>query len=133
LTTTAIKGRRFDNKPIGAVLVPVPFTITGFLRVLDRGNVGELTGVVRLEDVSLIDAPSRIVASASVFVPNWETETPFLLQIDEEVSDKRSYLISALLEGSDVRTGQRHKFGTTASHSWQLGSFRTDIEVRPRN
>jgi uncharacterized lipoprotein YbaY len=111
---------------------PRPVLIVGSVRVLKRGKIGVLRGVVRLEDVSLADAASRILATTSISVPMGVSQERFRLVVDPTLDPKRSYLIGAVLEGEEEATGRKRVFGTTVAHPWNPSS--TDdvaIEVRP--
>ena len=66
--------------------------INGVLRVLNRGEVGPLHGVVRLEDVSAIDAPARVLATAPVVLAGGETEMRFQLVVDRPPDARRGRL-----------------------------------------
>ena len=106
--------------------------IAGSLVVRERGQAGALHGVVRLEDVSLADAPSRILATTSISVAADVSQNSFRLMINSAPDSKHSYLIGAVLEGEEKTTGRRRVFGTTVAHPWTPGS--TDdlvVEVRP--
>jgi hypothetical protein len=105
--------------------------ILGSLRVLERGQAGALHGVVRLEDVSLADAPSRSLATTFISLAAGVSEDTFRLVVDPDPDPKRSYLVSAVLDGEEVTTGRRRVFGTTIAHPWTPNS--TDsliVEVR---
>ena len=94
--------------------------INGVLRVLNRGEVGPLHGVVRLEDVSAIDAPARVLATAPVVLAGGETEMRFQLVVDRPPDAAGAYLLSARLEGEDLRTRRRQSFGTSTAHPWRV-------------
>jgi uncharacterized lipoprotein YbaY len=113
--------------------VPEPQVITGSVRINHRGDVGPMRGVVRLEDVTTVDAPAQVLARASIFLAESDLQGHFRLEISESVDPDRSYMISAQLEGIDARTGQSRLFGTTAAHSWQPGKDRVDVELQPWN
>lgn len=108
--------------------------ISGKVRVLERGDTGALRGVVRLEDVSLADAPSRVVAMTEISMPAGVSQQWFRLVLDPAPDPKRSYLICVAVEGEEEISGQRRVFGTTVAHPWKPS--REDdlvIEVRPWN
>src|SRR5262249_59527352 len=63
-------------------LEPRPVLSVGGVRMLERNKVGALRGVVRLEDVSLADAPSRILATTSISVPADVSQERFRLVVD---------------------------------------------------
>lgn len=94
--------------------------INGVLRVLNRGEVGPLHGVVRLEDVSAIDAPARVLATAPVVLAGGETEMRFQLVVDRPPDAAGAYLLSARLEGEDLRTRRRQNLGTSTAHPWRV-------------
>jgi uncharacterized lipoprotein YbaY len=109
--------------------------IVGNVRVLERDKAGALEGVVRLEVANFADAPSRVIASTSISLTPGTEQTRFRLEIDEAPNPKGSYLVTALLEGADVRTRRKRLFGTTVAYPWHPdgASSEVSIEVRPWN
>lgn len=109
--------------------------INGTLRVFDRGEVGVLRGVVRLEDITLADAPSRIIATTPIMLERHQESGRFEIPVGTNLDSRAQYALSARLEGEHGRTGLLCVFGTVASHPWQphqptQGQL---IDVRPWN
>ena len=107
--------------------------INGTLRVFDRGEVGELSGVVRLEDVTLADAPSRIIAMSEARLDQGINSVRFNIHLDEAPDSRARYTLSARLEGEHLRTGRKFVFGTVASFPWQPDAppQHQTVDVRP--
>jgi uncharacterized lipoprotein YbaY len=107
--------------------------ISGTLRVFDRGEVGALIGVVRLEDVTLADAPSRIIAMSEVRLDQGVNSVRFDINVDAALDARARYTLSARLEGEHRRAGRQFVFGTVASFPWQPDAPPRDqtVDVRP--
>lgn len=107
--------------------------ISGILRLYDRGEVGVLSGAVRLEDVTLADAPSRIVAMTRVALNQGQDSERFQLTVDDDLDPRAQYTLSARLEGEHLRTGRRFVFGTVASFPWRPDEPPQNhlVDVRP--
>ena len=107
--------------------------ISGTLSVFDRGEVGALIGVVRLEDVTLADAPSRIIAASEVRLDQGENSVRFDINVDAVLDPRARYTLSARLEGEHQRIGRKFVFGTVASFPWQPDAPPQDqtVDVRP--
>ncbi|UWU76627.1 YbaY family lipoprotein [Bradyrhizobium huanghuaihaiense] len=93
--------------------------ITGTLRVTDRGEVGALRGIVRLEDVTLADARSRVIATGPIVLQQGEDEGRFSISIPDDIERRAQYILSARLEGEHLQTGRACVFGTVVAYPWQ--------------
>jgi uncharacterized lipoprotein YbaY len=96
-------------------------TIRGNVQLVNRAGVGPVHGVVQIEDVTVLDAPSRVLATAPISLAASQWQAPFELRLGGELDAGASYVISAKVEGTDLRTGQSRVFGTTTAHPWQPG------------
>ena len=106
--------------------------IPGRIHVLDRNKAGALRGVVRLEDVSEADAPSRVIATAALALADGVDQAQFRLTLDAEVDPKRHYALTARMEGEEKSTGHLLVFGTTAAYPWTPATpSEIAVEVRP--
>ena len=107
--------------------------IVGNVWVLERDKAGALEGAVRLEEANFADAPSRVIASTSISLAPGTEQARFRLEIDQAPNPKGSYLVTALLEGVDVRTRRTRLFGTTVAYPWHPDGTSSEvlIEVRP--
>jgi uncharacterized lipoprotein YbaY len=108
-------------------------TISGTIRISDRDQAGELRGVVRLEDVTVVDTQSRVLATTPIVMAAATSKVPFQLSIDRMPDPKGSYIITARLEGQDIRTGRTRIFGTTAAHPWRPGYDAVEVTARVWN
>lgn len=106
--------------------------IEGRIHVIDRGKAGALHGTVRLEDVSEVDAPSKVIAAAPLKLDEGVAQAPFRLAPSAAPDPRRRYLVTARLEGADKATGALLVFGTTAAYPWDPQTIsQIAIEVRP--
>jgi uncharacterized lipoprotein YbaY len=89
--------------------------IRGVIELRPPLRLEEIRGWVRLEEVSLADAPAEILAES----PLHGSATPlsFQLQLQGPADAKASYALRARLSGRD-ETGQERIFGTTERHAW---------------
>jgi uncharacterized lipoprotein YbaY len=107
--------------------------ISGTLRVFDRGEVGALSGVVRLDDVTLVDAPSRSIATSEVRLDQGVSSVRFDIDVDAVLDPRARFTLSARLEGEHLRSGRTFVFGTVASFPWRPDEPPRDrtVDVRP--
>ena len=106
--------------------------ITGLI-AFDGGadHIG-LCGVVRLEDVSFLDAPARVLAEAGFAAGRAAEPVPFSLPVEGDVDPSGDYVVSVSACATDVSTGKRRRLGTAAAHPWTPGASSSPLRVIAR-
>jgi Type III secretion system lipoprotein chaperone (YscW) len=93
--------------------------IDGILSFPSAFTLRDVAGIVRLEDVSLADAPSVSIATARFAADDAERPIPFRLTAREPVRVSQDYAVTAEAAATDAATGRRRQFGTTAAIVWR--------------
>jgi len=80
-----------------------PFTISGSIAYRERIALPPTAQIeVRLDDVSLADAPSRTIARQAFGADGQQVPIDFLLRFDRrEIDPRHSYAVSARITGGD--------------------------------
>ncbi len=94
-------------------------TIEGFVRFEDGQDLVNIDGVVRLEDVSEIDARSHTLAQAALAADSGRAPIAFRLVVEPEPAPRGNYIVSVEAWATRSSTGERHPFGTVAAHPWK--------------
>ncbi|AMU92019.1 YbaY family lipoprotein [Sphingopyxis macrogoltabida] len=80
-----------------------PFTVSGSIAYRERIALPPTAQIeVRLDDVSLADAPSRTIARQAFGADGQQVPIDFLLRFDRrEIDPRHSYAVSARITGED--------------------------------
>jgi uncharacterized lipoprotein YbaY len=107
--------------------------IDGLLSFPSEFALRDVTGIVRLEDVNLADAPSVSIATARFAADDAKRPIPFRLSTGQPVHASQDYAVSAEATATDAATGRKRRFGTTAAIIWRpdTPSSPVDVQLKP--
>jgi hypothetical protein len=97
--------------------------IEGVIRFPAGIALSDISGIVRLENVSLADAPSMILAATRFAVALSGQPIAFRLSIGSTVDGGQDYILSAEASAIQTETGKPRKFGTRSAIVWRPGGL----------
>ncbi|MGO8023920.1 YbaY family lipoprotein [Rhizobium leguminosarum] len=111
-----------------------PLEIAGTIDILAPQRNAPLLVRVRLEDTTMMDAPSLTVAeTAYQLEPGADLPVPFSLSVSDDAIDRRhAYTLSA--RAGFVGEGEPARYGTVESYPWSLDDNKPSrLELRRLN
>jgi hypothetical protein len=107
-----------------------PLTIIdGFVLFPAGIALRDITGSVRLENVSVADAKSQYMAAAHFSAEDACLPIVFRLNIQGDVDAAHDYIITAEASAIHAGTGQRQKFGTVSAIVWRPGGQAAGLNI----
>jgi hypothetical protein len=93
----------------------------------------DIAGTVRLENVTLADAASLCVASASFSASDADRPIPFRLVVKDPIDQSQDYVMTAEADVIEVATGRRRRFGTRSAIVWAatMAAPRVAVHLEP--
>jgi uncharacterized lipoprotein YbaY len=102
--------------------------IDGWIELPAPHAFNDAVAVVGLDDVTYVDAPARRVMETVVApIIGSQARIPFSMRGDVDVSERRRYVLAAVIYGSGERRLQPGDFLTTAAHPWTAGAGHDNV------